>query len=623
MKRRLYSLTMLAAVLLAACTDHDNPVSPDGQSNQPQTATDPGPAYTEKSVTVCRDGKSDGQVTLRFYSDMPSVAYIEAADFHRLISNGAVMTVKNQGGQYLLTTTGGTATVDVKTDRLTSTTYDDLISLASLTDPGLPANAPFDGQKYLKFASSTLTSTFKPTVPVTLTFANYGIDLHDDGATVYFPFATLADMYTDVFLHSAAYTGKQVVVSNNVLDISPLALIDKEFAEAPYKRKAVAADMAKYRYGELCFVFDNLFGLPGRNILEKAGLEQLGMDATLDKVDGGQEVKQLLQSTDNMDFCWGLNGLHVLLYDGGHTTMSPISMAPDATADEKREQIMAAADKYPKVSQMYTQWKADYIDTHRAIVKKLAEQRKEAYGDGLYHVNSSKTTAVIIVNSFMDFDSDGWKAYYASDKTDADFQALLDRHAKDNYTTLLYGLQRAKADGVKNLILDLSLNTGGSTDIVCAYIATLGNTNRTTFYSQNVLQGLNITSELLTDRNFDGKFDDSDITAPRFDCSGLRIGVLTSRIAFSCGNLFPALMKDLGYPILGEKTGGGSCSIQCLTTPDGFQYIISGYRDRLTNRNWEDIDPGITPDIPFDYDHFYDIDYLGDQVSGFSRTRAW
>ncbi len=616
MKRKLYFLAMLSAVLLlAGCSEHDNPAAPGGQSDKPLTATDPGPAYTEKSVAVCRDGKADGQVTLRFYSDMPSVAYIEAADFHRLISNGATMTVKNQGGQYLLTTTGGTATVDVKADRLTSTTYDDLISLAALTAPGLPANALFDGQKYLRFAGSTVTSTFKPTAPVTLRFANYGIDLHDDGTTVYFPFATLADIYSDVFLHSAAYTGKQVVVCNSVQEIPPTAAIDKEFAEAPYRCKTVTADMAKYRYGELCFVFDNLFGLPGRNILEKAGLEKLGMDATLDKVDGGPEVKQLLQSTDNMDFSWGLNGLHVLLYDGGHTTMSPISMAPDATAKEKREQIMAAAANYPKVSQMYNDWKSQQIDSHFTLVDKLTKQRKEAYGDGLYHVNSSKTTAVILVNSFMNMDNDGWKAYYASNKTAADFQALLDRHAKDNYTTLLYGLERAKADGVKNLILDLSLNGGGSTDIVSAYIATLGSTNKTIFHTQNVMQGLNIVSELLTDRNFDGRFDDSDATAPRFDCTGLRIGVLTSRIAFSCGNLFPALMKDLGYPILGERTRGGSCSIQCMTTPDGFQYIISGYRVRLTNQRQEDIDPGIAPDITFDYDHFYDIDYLAAKLS--------
>jgi len=109
MKRKLYFLVMLSAVLLlAGCAEHDNPAAPGGQSDKPLTASDPGPAYTEKSVAVCRDGKADGQVTLRFYSDMPSVAYIEAADFHRLISNGATMTVKNLILDLSLNTGGST-----------------------------------------------------------------------------------------------------------------------------------------------------------------------------------------------------------------------------------------------------------------------------------------------------------------------------------------------------------------------------------------------------------------------------------------------------------------------------------------------------------------------------------
>ncbi len=109
MKRKLYILAMLSAVLLlAGCAEHDNPVAPGGQSDNPLTATDPGSAYIEKSVAVCRDGKNDGQVTLRFYSDRPSVADIEAADFHRVISNGAAMTVKNLILDLSLNTGGST-----------------------------------------------------------------------------------------------------------------------------------------------------------------------------------------------------------------------------------------------------------------------------------------------------------------------------------------------------------------------------------------------------------------------------------------------------------------------------------------------------------------------------------
>ena len=51
--------------------------------------------------------------------------------------------------------------------------------------------------------------------------------------------------------------------------------------------------------------------------------------------------------------------------------------------------------------------------------------------------------------------------------------------------------------------------------------------------------------------------DDSDDDNDKVGRHNLNIGVLTTDIAFSCGNLFPSLMKDMGFPIIGEKSGGG------------------------------------------------------------------
>lgn len=77
-------------------------------------------------------------------------------------------------------------------------------------------------------------------------------------------------------------------------------------------------------------------------------------------------------------------------------------------------------------------------------------------------------------------------------------------------------------------------------------------------------------------------------------------GVLTSNLSFSCGNLFPSLMKDMGYPIIGEKSGGGACAVQQFVTPEGLQYQLSSARARLTNDKWENIDGGIEPDYIID-----------------------
>ena len=101
-------LMLLAFIVLTACTDNnDNP----GDNPQP-TPVDAGPSYTDKMVDVNRDGKAYGQVSLRFYSDMPSVAYISVADFHKVMTGGEAMKVTRQGNLYQLASRNGTATVE-------------------------------------------------------------------------------------------------------------------------------------------------------------------------------------------------------------------------------------------------------------------------------------------------------------------------------------------------------------------------------------------------------------------------------------------------------------------------------------------------------------------------------
>ena len=69
--------------------------------------------------------------------------------------------------------------------------------------------------------------------------------------------------------------------------------------------------------------------------------------------------------------------------------------------------------------------------------------------------------------------------------------------------------------------------------------------------------------EYLVDGNFDRVFDDKD-KAPRYP--HFNVAILISRLAYSWGNLLPSLMKDYGYLIIGEKSGGSSCSIQKHTS---------------------------------------------------------
>ncbi len=612
LKTKLFPI-LLAMVLLAACTDNDD----NGGSSQ-SSPVDVGPTYTDKTVDVNRDGKAYGQVALRFYSDMPSVAYISIAEFHKMMTGGEAMKVERQGDLYQLATRNGTATVDVKADYLHSTTYAGFVDLMWMLDPTLAPNAMYDGSKYIKFVKMENVSTFKPAGGVRLDFSKYSIDLHDDGSNVYFPFATLADIYSDCNFHNAAYHDDLVVVSTK-LDIYSINTIVPEFAAKPYQRTEVTADMAKFRYQELCFVFDNLYGYPGRTILEQNGMAEKGFDATLDVVQNGKVVKKLLQSTNNMDFAWGRMATQYLINDGGHTDFMAMAGLPENIEGDYVARLMTSAANYPEAYAMYQEWVKKDIERSTTNTQ-LSSLREQAYGDDvLYKVNSTKTTAVVIINSFMDMDEAAWVKYYASQKTDADWQELMKSYKKDVFVGFLYGLQQAKADGVKNLVLDISVNGGGSCDIVGADVAILRKNRTVQFWSQDALEGNNKIATYYVDSNFDGVFDEKDDTNPKFDCSGMNIGVLCSKVAFSCGHQFPTLMKDYGFPIMGEQSGGGTCCIQVMQTADGQNFIISTYRDRSTDKVFANTDAGITPNegYAFGYDHFYDLDFLTTKLNGF------
>ena len=128
------------------------------------------------------------------------------------------------------------------------------------------------------------------------------------------------------------------------------------------------------------------------------------------------------------------------------------------------------------------------------------------------------------------------------------------------------------------------------------------------------------------DINLDGKFTQEDIDeASSFD---FNFGVLTSKCSFSCGNLLPSLLKELGIKIIGEQSGGGSCSIITASTSDGMYFAHSSSLS-LANRDGDNIDSGVPVDkempigtsyvsdilpIP-DVSNFYDFTTIGEYLS--------
>ena len=373
-------------------------------------------------------------------------------------------------------------------------------------------------------------------------------------------------------------------------------------------------------------------------------LKEQGLDAFLmSQGDTGKAVKDALMSKDPVEYVRGYDGLHNLLNVDGHTV---IEIAKSAALDTNK----VHADLYKR----YRERSAKGNDPLSQLAAKKLENdmpdlvanharldlSKQAYGKNVYAKQGS--TAVIVLNSVDDVDFKKWHAFLRGEgprPTSAEpinDPQLPTNGNVDSLAIFLDGIERAKADPeVKNVVIDVSNDDGGSDDIVLYMSSIIA--NRQYERVQNPLTNQTITERYDVDRNLDGKFDEKDA---QVDYSDLNFAILTSKRSYSCSNMFACIMKDAGVRILGERSGGGSCSVQFQMTGDGPTYQQSSWLARLINDAGEDMDVGASLDVDliersgskkvlheyydeskgkymkaeiYDYSSFYDVGVL-DQV---------
>lgn len=567
-------------------------------------------SFETRQVPVNRGGEDDGTISLRFYEDMPSVPYISVADFQQLMLPGTTIEVSKTGeGAYLLKGPYAKATVDIDGEQFTSDDYMAFTNLMGQTQEGMD-NVGFGGAPFIRYNHQELTPA---TATVTFDLKKYGIDLRGDDTAVYFPFTTIADIFGDLDFHLAGYNGEKVIVLTD--DENNVALLEQDRARQLLEAKSRNADMAAYCYGELCFVIDHFYGMPGRSPLED-GIKKDGLDKALDGIENGPDIKKLLKSTSMNDYFAGMNSLQVLLQDGGHTDMLVGWNLFKATQEgddisevfgKWNEGNQGLQDTYPQLYQPLM----DYFDTFDNPKGNFIDMARPIPSDETYYKEGD--TAYLMYNQFGPFRKLAWKEYYAggckgeTPEVSEDFPGDL--------SVVLDALKQANDDPeVKNLVVDLTCNGGGDFYVLMAISVLMGGPNY--YYSENLVTGQRRKCYFDVDCNFDGVFDEKDKEV-KYD---LNIAVMVSGLSFSCANLLPSLMKDAGFPIIGERSGGGSCSVQPFITPEGMQFQISSARDRLTNDKWENIDGGIEPNYVIDissgdYDPLYDVAAISEIIS--------
>ena len=595
----LLSMMMTVSFTLMSCTDNDDDAGGSGGGG------DTDKKYVERLVPVV-DPKNNpqGTVMLRFYDDMPNVAYVSVSRFQEIIYPGTTIQVQSLGGgKYALTSPCGTATVDAEKNLFMSNDYEAFTNMMGMVQPGMP-NTTYDALPIIRWKSFDAQPK---QVDVTLDYGKYGIDIREDAGDVYFPFSTISDLYVDGYMHMADFNGLTVMVAPN--GAYSLDSGYPEFLITPLLQDTRTADMVDYSYKNLCFTLTNFFGYPGRTLLEKS-MKEKGLDQALqDYGKAGTMTRDLLKSTDMYDFFSGTATLSRLLDNGGHTytdlttintidTLSSFYQKLKPIRKAKLEEFDGYCPEYQPIKQTR--------DDKKALRKQLNELREEKIGKDV-HYTKVGNTAYCQFDSYMCDDS-GWRKFYKGEGP----KPTVEQYPNDWLVILVDAIERAQNDPeVKNFILDTSTNGGGSSDLVM-FITSMF-CDKPDIYYENVLTGQKMKCTYDVDRNLDGKFDEKDKEVKL----KMNIGVLISSYSFSCGNLLPALLKDYGICLLGKQSGGGSCCVLYNPSADGFGYRYSTHRARLNNLKGENIDNGIKPDYELEYNDFFDIPKVGKLIEEF------
>ncbi|MER2055036.1 MAG: S41 family peptidase [Clostridia bacterium] len=515
---------------------------------------DPAPAVTEKDVKLYTNGAGTVRDYKVFFMDGGNVPYVPVEDVGLILeivdASGVKPEYKAEGDHAVYSRGAYTMDFDFANDTITFNDFDGFYRQKHL---GLVDMVMGPENTNPLFERSSLSIDRYGKVLV-LDLKPYGIHLvkTDEGSFV--PLQTVSDVVCNFTECPLYFSGDAVIASEG--------LNDEEKAILQAGEWEWTEDLADFSYRELCFVLDYQYGLK-----EIHGIEDFD---TLFEETGLKTEFLGSSATDADKALWQL----IYLYIGDqHSQFKNLSTLSDRAA----------------FSEYVSKTGQGLEASHRnAAMAAFGAAREKAYPDGIPAYEEIGDTAYITFDGFTDPTGD---TDYLAPVTEAD------NSGNDTIRLIQYACSRILREGspIQNVVLDLSMNGGGAT-IAAQYVmsAFLGEAD---FSTRNTMTGAMSDAVYRADTNLDGVFDEKDSFAE----NGLKLFCIATPISFSCGNLVPCAFRASNkVTMLGQVSGGGSCSIHCFSTAYGTGFQISGYRrfSVMKNGSFYDVDTGAEP-------HFY------------------
>lgn len=545
------------------------------------------------------------KVPLKYYSDMPNVPYIGIAQLYKLYQPDREMTIiPGNDGKYWASSHDGSAVFDLAEGTVHSENYRDFVDLSLGEDY---EDSPLLKEIYTKHEGSTA---------VTVRLSDYGLRMYYLEGDIYMPVAAAANLFSSGAGFAMMYLPGDSGIAPSLNSFNFTLPLDSPHVLTPPVLKGMMAmgdsgvrdpGMAEVAYGCLCMVMDNFYGKVSTSELGSM-LKTRHLDDVLSSSDdiNLNKIGGWLKSTSMAEYIAGLVAIDEYLYDGGHTMLALVAYL---FLDEEAFPELAAAIR----AELDTLQLPEHPDKD-AKEAALAEARDAAW-EGAVSVGGGDTyysrgdTAVFTFDNFA-VDNVAWKEYVPG-STD---------YPDDTIGHFVRALKKAQADpAIENFVIDVSTNEGGKI-LVVAFILAAITGDYVDLRVLDVQTGEVAVERILVDTNLDGRFDDEDLRKNY----GFNFAILSTGVSFSSGNILPVYAKEDGIMVIGERSGGGTCTLMLGSSADGLFASYSSF-SAIANKDGEDIEAGAAPDLVLidqyttDYSVLYDIDAISEAMNDFYK----
>ncbi len=400
---------------------------------------------------------------------------------------------------------------------------------------------------------------------VEIDMGDYGIDLIQQDGQYLIPLQTVVDLLiAPNLMNLMFFNGQSLILTSDVTACPEL------YYAAPTGERS--EELAQFGYGELCMALDMLYGLKDTHDIE-----------TFDRLFDEVGFKEFLLGPEVKQADGAIYRLITDYLDDNHSKFLGFSYLTGPVDYEVTGVSRARMGNFRQ---------------------RQLDAREKFYPDGVPGYEEIGNTAYITFDGF-DIYGDPEALYSVEDPMDLPEEETIGLIMK------AHALINREDSPIENVVLDLSANHGGINDAAVFTVAWF--LGEASFGAKNTMTGAMGNSFYRADVNRDRVFDEKDTL------QGKRLFCMTSSFSFSNGNLVPCMLKESGVvTMLGRTSGGGSCSVQPLSSAWGTCFQISGTNcsSFMKNGSFYDVDRGADPDYTIsEPERYYDRAALTDYIN--------